>query len=363
MSPRPLNARNEREALAAEDGGTGVSPVVPSPTLPSRSEIRTSAFDFDVSVCIVNWNCRDYLQACLQSLRETALEMSLEVVVVDNGSSDGAADMVAELFPEVVLIRNAENAGFARGNNQAAGLARGRYLFFLNNDTIVPYGTLRGLRDYAQAHPEAGIIGPQLRDEQGRPQLSYRLRPTLKALLHRITWLRWLGLFRRVYRHYRGRNNDVGREPKPVEILMGAALFMPRTVFRACGAWDEEFTFGGEDIDLCARVGRRYRVIYHPGLEIVHFNRTSSRQHIGFSYSHTIIGITRFMRKHGCSPVGLFFYKLALTLDAPLRWFSHATHYVCRRLRRQPRRAAKSRLVMRALEHFLLRELPALWRV
>jgi N-acetylglucosaminyl-diphospho-decaprenol L-rhamnosyltransferase len=309
---------------------------------------RTADSGIDVSVCIVNWNCRDYLQACLQSLREAALEVSLEVVVVDNGSSDGAADMVAELFPEVVLIRNGDNAGFARGNNQAAGLARGRYLFFLNNDTVVPPGTLRGLLDYAQAHPEAGILGPQLRNERGRPQLSYRLRPTLTALLHR---------------RYRGRDNDDGRDPKPVEILMGAALFMPRAVFRACGAWDEEYTFGGEDIDLCTRVGRRYRVIYHPGLEIVHFNRISSRQHIGFSYSHTIIGITRFLRKHGCSPAGLLFYKLALTLDAPLRWFGHAARYAWRRLRRQPHRAAKSRLVMRALEHFLLRELPALWRV
>jgi len=243
----------------------------------------------------------------------------------------------------------------------------------LNNDTIVPAGTLRGLLDYARAHPEAGILGPQLRDEQGRPQLSYRTRPTLPALLHRITWLRWLGLFRQAYRRYRGRDSvppypslkgsGTDAEPRPVEILMGAALFMPRAVFRACGAWDEGYTFGGEDIDLCIRVGRRYRVIYHPSLEIVHFNRVSSRQHIGFSYSHTVIGITRFLRKHGCSPAGLLFYKLALTLDAPLRWVGHAVRYAWRRLRRQPHRAAKSRIVMRGLEHFLLHELPALWRV
>lgn len=316
----------------------------------------------DVSVCIVNWNCREHLQACLQSLREAAMEASLEVLVVDNGSTDGAADMVAHLFPEVTLIRNAENVGFSRGNNQAAQLARGRYLFFLNNDTVVPAGTVSGLLDYARARPEVGIIGPRLRDEHGRPQLSWRATPTLEALLHRITWLRCLRLFRGAYRRYRGREAGAESEPQPVEILMGAAMFMPRAVFRACGAWDEEYTFGGEDIDLCARVGRRYRVVYHPGLEIVHFGRVSSRQHIGFSYSHTVIGLARFLRKHGCSPVGLRFYKLALMLDAPLRWLGHAVRYTWRRLCRRPHRAAKSRLVMRALEHFLRYGLLELWR-
>lgn len=316
----------------------------------------------DVSVCIVNWNCRAHLHACLQSLRAAANEVSLEVVVVDNGSTDGAADMTAEHFPEVVLIRNRENVGFSQANNQAAGAAHGRYLFFLNNDTLVPPGALRRLRDYADAHPEVGIIGPRLCDEHGQIQLSCRSHPSLGALLHRITWLRWTGLFRRHYRRYRGRDLDAPT-PQPVEILMGAALFMPRGIFQNCGWWDEDYTFGGEDIDLCARVGRRYRVIYHPGLEIVHFGRVSSRQHIGFSYSHTVIGLTRFLRKHGCSPAGLWFYKLALMLDAPLRWFGHAVRYSWRRLRGRPLRAAKSRLVMRALEHFLMRGLPELWRV
>lgn len=324
---------------------------------------RTADDGCDVSVCIVNWNCRQHLQGCLQSLREAAAEVSLEVLVVDNGSTDGAAEMVAEVFPEVVLIRNAENAGFSRGNNQAAQRASGRYLFFLNNDTVVPPGTLRGLLDYARAHPEVGIIGPQLRDEHDRPQLSCRACPTLAALLHRITWLRWTRLYRQDYQHYRGRDGDEGPQPRKAEILMGAALFMPRAVFRACGAWDEDYTFGGEDIDLCARVGRFYSVIYHPGLAIVHFGRVSSRRHIGFSYANTVIGLTRFLRKHGSSPAGLGFYKLALTLDAPLRWFGHAVRYGWRRLRGQPHRAAKSRLVMRALEHFLLHGLPSLWRV
>jgi N-acetylglucosaminyl-diphospho-decaprenol L-rhamnosyltransferase len=337
-------------------------------TLPLKAPVsdftsRSVEFAFEVSVCIVNWNCRDHLQGCLQSLREAALEVSLEVLVVDNGSTDGAADMVAELFPEVVLIRNAENVGFSRGNNQAAQRARGRYLFFLNNDTLVPANTLHGLLAYARAHPEVGIIGPKLRDEYGRAQVSCRAVPTLSALLHRITWLRWLGLFRPSYRRYRGRDADAGTAPRCAEILMGAALFMPRFVFRSCGGWDEEYTFGGEDIDLCERIGRRFRVMYHPGLEIVHFGRVSSRQHIGFAYSHTLVGVTRFLRKRGCSRLGLAFYKFALTFDVPSRWLGHAVRYCWRRLRGQPLRAAKSRLLVQALGHFLKHGLRALWRV
>src|SRR5262245_27960898 len=148
----------------------------------------------DVSVCIANWNCRDLLRACLESLHDRPQGAAVETVVVDNGSADGAAEMVEREFPEVVLIRNAENVGFARANNQAARRARGRYLFFLNNDTVVPPGALRRLVDYAEAHPEVGMVGPRLRDGQGRVQVSYRRRPTMATLLHRTSLLRWTGL-------------------------------------------------------------------------------------------------------------------------------------------------------------------------
>ena len=335
-----------------------LSPVsTPTPGIPQTAERP------DVSICIVNWNCRDMLAACLWSLREEAQGVNLEVLVVDNGSSDGAADMVAGSFPEVMLIRNATNASFSRANNQAARHARGEYLFFLNNDTLVPPGAVRRLLDYARAHPEAGIVGPRLRDGSGEVQVSCRLRPSLGALLHRLAWLRWTGLFRPAYRRFRCRSLMEGQGPRPVEVLMGAALFMSRRVFDDCGPWDEDYTFGGEDIDLCAQVGCRYRVVYHPDIEITHFGRVSSRQHIGYAYSQTVIGHTRYLRKSGCSRLGLHFYKVALTIDAPLRWLVLTSQYLWRRLRGQPVRAAKDLLVLRGLSHFITHDLPAFWQV
>jgi GT2 family glycosyltransferase len=313
-----------------------------------------------VSVCIANWNCRVRLRACLRSLRTLRQKVRLEVIVVDNASSDGAADMVAAEFPRVRLIRNDANAGFARANNQAAARARGRFLFFLNNDTVLHPGTLRQLLDYAEAHPEAGIVGPRLCGPGGQTQVSWRRRPTLAALLHRTTPLRVLGLFRGAYRRYRAR--DGGEGTRPVEVLMGAALLMPRRVFCECGPWDEGYAFGGEDIDLCTRVGRRHAVIYHPEVSVTHFGRLSSRRHIGFAYTHTAVGLTRYLRQTGCPAAGLWLYKAAVTADAPLQWLGHAVQYLWRRLRGRRLRAAKSGLIRRGLGHFLRHGLALLWR-
>src|SRR5439155_15702178 len=121
---------------------------------------------------------------------------------------------------------------------------RGRYLCSLTNDTVVPAGALRKLVAFADAHPEAGMIGPRLRDRHGRPQISYRHRPTVAALLHRTSLFRWTGLFRRAYRRYRRQDFDPGAR-RAVEVLMGAAVFLPREVFFGCGRWDEGFPFGG----------------------------------------------------------------------------------------------------------------------
>jgi GT2 family glycosyltransferase len=274
--------------------------------------------------------------------------------------------MVAREFPRVDLIRNETNRGFAQANNQAAALAKGRYLFFLNNDTVVPRGALRNLCDYARTHPETGLIGPRLRDPKGRTQVSWRQRPTVGALLHRVSWLRWTGLFRKAYSRYRGRAEDP-TQTRPVEVLMGAALFLRRRLFKQSGGWNEAYTFGGEDIDLCTRINRlvepSHAVVHHPGVSILHHGRVCSRQHIGYAYAQTVVGITRFLRQNGCPRPALWLYKAALTVDAPLQWFWHAVQFCCRRLRGRHAQAQRSLLVLRAAGYFIARGLVPLWKV
>ena len=310
----------------------------------------------DVSVCIANWNCCDMLRGCLESLLDQPQGVSLEVIVVDNGSTDGTPAMVLNDFPEVICQCNPTNFGFARANNQASRRARGRYLFFLNNDTIIPPDTLGRLVDYAEIHPSVGMIGPRLRDDKGKPQVSYRLRPTMATLLHRTSLLRWTGLLRRSYRRYRRRDFDP-ESTRPVDVLMGAALFLRREVFVNCGGWDEQYLFGGEDLDLSFQVNRRYPVMYHPEVEIIHFGRVSTRQHIGFVSTQMAAGFARYLRKTGCSRPALWAYKAVVLLDTPVQLVGKVLQYGWRRAHGRRDSADKSWLAVRGLWYFLCRGL------
>jgi GT2 family glycosyltransferase/SAM-dependent methyltransferase len=315
----------------------------------------------DVSVCIANWNCREHLRACLESIHYQRQGVRLETIVVDNGSDDGAADMVERDFPEVVLHRNEANLGFSRANNQAARLAHGRYLFFLNNDTALPEEALRGLVEYADAHPEVGVLGPRLRDGSGRLQVSYRMQPTLSTFLHRTTLLRWTGLLRQAYHRYRRWEFDPDTT-RPVEVLMGAAMFIPRQVFFDAGGWDEDFTFGGEDAELSARIGRNHPLVFHPAVEITHFGRASTRRHIGFATTQMMAGFARYLRKCGYSRGAMLLFKTVVTIDAPVSLVAKGIQCVWRRTTGQPEKAEKSLLAMRGAGHFLISGLIPFWK-
>ena len=137
-------------------------------------------------------------------------------------------------------------------------------------------GCLAEFVGYAEAHPAVGMLGPKLRGADGAYQINYRRRPTLAALLHRVSFLRWTGLFRGAYHSYR-RGTFEPEGTKPVEVLMGAAVFLPRRVFESTGRWDERYRFGAEDLDLSTQVGRDHRVVHFARVEVLHYGRAASR--------------------------------------------------------------------------------------
>jgi N-acetylglucosaminyl-diphospho-decaprenol L-rhamnosyltransferase len=315
----------------------------------------------EVSVCIANWNCIALLRRCLQSLFEQSQGASFEVVIADNGSTDGAAEMVQAEFPQVVLIRNADNRGFARASNQAAAVARGRFLFFLNNDTLVPANALREFLDLAEANPSVGMFGPRLRGTDGLFQISYRRRPTMAALLHKVSLLRWTGLFRRAYYEYRRATFDPAHV-RSVEVLMGAAVFLSREMFEASGRWDEGYGFGVEDIDFSTQVNRRGPLMFVTNVEIVHHGRAAGRANVHFAAPNVAIGYIRYFRKSGTSRAALVTYKALVTLDAPVQIGLKLLEASWRYATGRPEKAKKSLLAVRGLWAFLRHELVRFWK-
>ncbi len=315
----------------------------------------------EVSVCIASWNCVSLLRRCLNSLFVNPQGVRFEVVIADNASTDGAAEMIANEFPQVVLIRNAANRGFAVASNQAAIRSRGRFLFFLNNDTEVPANTLRRLLDHAHANPAAGMFGPLLREANGSVQISYRRRPTLPALLHKLSVVRWTGLFRKAHAEYR-RGSFYPDGVRQVEVLMGSAVFVSRDVFEQVGRWDERYRFGVEDIDLSTQVSRTRPVMYAGDVEVVHHGRASSRENVGYVAPSVTTGYVQYFRKSGVGAWALFWYKLAVTLNAPIQLVEKAVEAAARRMTGQRKDAGRSWATVRGVWAFMRHELVRFWQ-
>jgi GT2 family glycosyltransferase len=225
----------------------------------------------------------------------------------------------------------------------------------------VPPNTLRQFFEFAEANPSVGMVGPRLRGGDGAFQISYRRRPTLGALLHRISLLRWTGLFRRAYYEYR-RDSFEPEGVRPVEVLMGAAVFLHRAVFEDSGRWDERYGFGVEDIDFSMQVGRRRPLVYVGDVEVVHYGRASSRKNMAFVAPNVATGYVRYFRKAGASPTALWIYKVLVTVDAPVQCVGKLLQGCVRFARGRTVKAKRSWLAARGLWHFMRSEMVRFWK-
>jgi len=238
---------------------TGIPPEVRAPTI------------VDLSIFVVSFNTRELTRACLESVHRETRHASFEVIVVDNGSSDGSAAMVAEQFPDVRLIASEENLGFGPANNLAAAGAVGAYYLLLNPDTEVLDGAIDTLVAYAQVHPEAGIYGGRsvFADGSLNPQCCWG-RPTLWSEVAAATGLSSL------FSHSAFFNpRSLGAWPRDterrVDIISGSFLLISAALWRRLGGFDTRFFMYGEDVDLCERARAiGHSCLFTPDAEIVH---------------------------------------------------------------------------------------------
>ena len=252
----------------------------------------------DLSVIIVNWNTRDDLARCLASLRPAATHLAMEIVVVDNGSTDGSQALVRRRFPEVQLLALGRNVGFAAGNNRGLPLTSGRYRLLLNPDCIVHDEALEQMVAYADDHPEVGLLGPRLLNGDGSLQPSCRSFPTIGALLFRNTILdRWWpdNPFARGYLMEDWRHDT----PRPVDWLSGACLMARSEVVRQVGGLDERYYMYVEDMDWCYRVHRAgWQVVYDPTACVTHLiGRSSDQRPVAMIQQHHL-SMVRYVAKH-----------------------------------------------------------------
>jgi N-acetylglucosaminyl-diphospho-decaprenol L-rhamnosyltransferase len=259
----------------------------------------------DLSIVVLNYNTREHLRACLESLvaeGSTSLSggpIATEVLVVDNASSDGSADMVAADFGWASLIRSPRNGGFAFGNNQALNRARGDAILLLNPDTTMPRGGIAGLLDALRAHPEAGIVGPKLLRPNGSMHLACRRSfPTPSVAFFRMSGLS--RLFAKSPRFGRYNLTFVDADaPIEVESVCGACLLVRSAVVQRIGLLDERFFMYGEDLDWCLRTREAgWTVRYEPSIVVQHQHGAASRKRALRTTYHFFRAMDLFYRKH-----------------------------------------------------------------
>jgi len=218
----------------------------------------------DFSIIIVNYKTSAITQNCLESITKCWPKELYEIIVIDNGSHDNFVDQVTKNFRgNIKLINNSENLGFAHANNQGAKIASGKYLFFLNSDTIIENNILPIIAASFAQDESIGIVAPSLLNPDGTRQAkAYGPLPTIKYLLYKNL------LFKK--------DNDF---PKEIDWVSGAALVIRRNVFNLIGGWDESFFLYLEDVDLCWMVKKGgYKIILDESIGLIHLQGSSLKK-------------------------------------------------------------------------------------
>jgi GT2 family glycosyltransferase len=238
-----------------------------SPTVAEPVTDKTSTPD--LSVVLVGWNNRSYLEPCLRSLYQCGLRRSFEVVVVDNGSTDGSQQMLKEQFPDVLIVQNHSNVGLSRATNQGIQQAAGRYVLLLNNDTLVNEPSLEAMTKFMESTPSAGAVGGKLLNPDGSFQgAGARFSSLLQEFLiaTRLGELLYVGY----------PSHEIDDRETIVDWLSSACLLVRRVVFSQVGLLDEQYFIYGDETDFQFRLKQAgWNVYYLPQATTIHYGGRS----------------------------------------------------------------------------------------
>lgn len=232
----------------------------------------------DLSIIILNYRTKNLVKECVKSIWRASPKLSYEIIIVDNASNDGIAEMVGEYFPDIRFFESPENVGFAGGNNIGLREARGRYRMILNPDIVVLPGALEKMVAVMDASPDIGLLGPKLLGPDKSLQYSCYRFPTLVTPLLRRTPLGATHRGAKIVGDYLMADWDHGAS-RDVDWLLGAALMVRAEALARVGLFDDQFFLYFEDTDWARRFWKTgYRVVYFPEAELIHFHRRESAE-------------------------------------------------------------------------------------
>lgn len=289
-----------------------------------KVENRKDLLMIDISVVIVNWNTKALLLDCVASLLQTTRKAEIEIIVVDNASTDGSIDALRIAFPQVQSITNPENYGFAKANNIGIKKAQGRYICLVNSDVKALEGVLDNMLAHMEIHPGVGAISPKTYGGNTQVQKNCREFPTLRNLICEEFFLN--RLFHTIP-FFRGR--DMVRSDYDalmlIQVLSGCFLMVRREVIEQVGMLDERFFIYSEDVDWCKRIhDAGWKLVHYPNAEAIHYGSASSSSAPVRFKVEMVKANWRYWKKHKSMPecVLFWFIKFTGTLGRALGWLA-----------------------------------------
>lgn len=285
----------------------------------------------DLSIVIVNYNTKQLTIDAIQSVLRSKTSYSYEILLVDNNSNDGSVDAFRQVIPQISVIENKENVGFAKANNQAIKIAQGRYILLLNSDTIVQEETLQAMLDFMEDHPKVGASGCKVVLPDGSLDKACRRGfPTPAASFYHFSGLAKLFPDNPRFNKYQLGHLDPDKD-YPVDCLVGAFMLLRREVIDQVGLLDETFFMYGEDIDWCYRIKEAgWEIHYYPYTSIIHYKGASSRRKplkIIYEFHRAMILFHRkhYAKKYSFVTNGLVYLGVTIKFltSIVLNWFKY----------------------------------------